>query len=96
MFICFGGVVTITISGSKNAKEAVEVSNYPRELFISGIILSFVLAWLWSVNTILNRALKGIHSGIIMFWHGVLGMMLAIMAVGIHYGVTDDGTGNGL
>ena len=31
-----------------------------------------------------------------MFWHGTLGLMIAVIAVSINYAVHDAGTGNGL
>ena len=98
MFICFAAMTTMTISGSNNAKDdaAGEMYNYTREQLITGYILVIFLSFLWAINCTLNRALKGIHSGIIMFWHGVLGIIMAIIAIVIDYAVKDAGTGNGL
>lgn len=53
-------------------------------------------AWVHAANAVLNRALKGINSGVIMFWHGTLGIILASIAVSIDFGISDAGTGNGV
>ena len=47
-------------------------------------------------NNVLNRALKGINSGVIMFWHGTLGVTMAFTAVLIEYLAVDRGEGNGI
>mmetsp|Transcript_2371 Transcript_2371/g.3266 ORF Transcript_2371/g.3266 Transcript_2371/m.3266 type:complete len:262 (+) Transcript_2371:399-1184(+) len=98
MLLCFGGMVTITIAGSKNAtdeaSEAIE-TNYSSSQLILGYSLVLLTSWIYASNCVLNRALKGINSGVIMFWHGLLGIMLALAAVTIEYFARDHGTGAG-
>ena len=59
-----------------------------------GYSLVFLLSWVFSANCVLNRALKGINSGVIMFWHGILGITLATIAVLTQYFVEDQPEGN--
>ena len=100
MLVCFAGMVTITIAGAKNAKpedgSAVEETNYSSSQLILGYSLVLTLSWVYASNCILNRALKGINSGVIMFWHGVLGAVLAVAAVAVEFLVKDLGEGSGL
>lgn len=103
MAICFAGMITITVSGSKQAvnEESTGVIDedtafYSSSQLILGYSLVFITAWVYAANCVLNRALKGINSGVIMFWHGVLGIILASIAVSVDFGVSDAGTGNGV
>ena len=87
MVICFGGMVTITLSGAKRASnEASEISvesgdGYTSESLILGYSLIFLCSWIYASNCVLNRALKHVHHAIVMFWHGICGISLAIIAV---------------
>jgi len=103
MGICFAGMVTITVSGSMRAEKeeaagTVDESSpqYTGTSLIIGYCIIFATAWVYAANCVLNRALKGINSGVIMFWHGILGITLASIAVGIDFGINDAGTGNGV
>ena len=62
---------------------------------ILGYSLIFVLTWIFAANCVLNRALKGINSGVIMFWHGIIGILFALIAVGVSYFI-DSEPGSGL
>ena len=46
-----------------------------------GYIIIFLNSWIYATNCVLNRALKGIHHAIVMFWHGVIGFSIAVIAV---------------
>ena len=69
--------------------------NYTSSQLILGYSLVFVSSWVYATNCVLNRALRGINPSVIMFWHGVLGFMLAIVAVGIDHFIGERNT-NGL
>ena len=43
----------------------------------------FLCSWIYASNCVLNRALKHVHHAIVMFWHGVCGITLAILAISI-------------
>ena len=58
-----------------------------------GYGLIFVTSWIYASNCILNRALKGVHHAIVLFWHGMFGLTLAWLAVLIEGWVTADGSG---
>ena len=93
MFVCFGAMVTITCTGSK--KDAAS-SNYESAELIVGYILMFVCSWVIAACTVLCRALKEINIAVIMFWHGVMGLSIAIICIGIDYAVNRVGSGEGL
>ena len=48
-----------------------------------GYTLVFVCAWFYAINCVLARVLKAVHPGVMMFWHGVLGLILAFMGIAI-------------
>ena len=103
MLICFAGMVTVTVSGTRNASEdgsadAADASqaNYSRTQLIVGYSLVIVTSWVFAACATLCRALKDISSGIIMFWHGILGITLAAIAILVEYFVSDYGKGQGM
>ena len=46
-----------------------------------GYILIFICAWTYAVNCVMVRALSFMHSSVLMFWHGVLGLIMAAIAI---------------
>ena len=91
MVICFSGMITITLSGSSAAAEDdaegqvadADDSGYTSKSLIIGYSLIFVTSWVYASNCILNRALKGMHHSVIMFWHGICGLSIALTFVTI-------------
>ena len=82
MVVCFAGMITITLSGAKNASTtAPDEVNYSSSQLTLGYSLVFLTSWVYASNCILNRALKGVHHAVVMFWHGVLGLTLALTGV---------------
>ena len=98
MGICFAGMVTITFSGSNKAEDSVgeATTKYSSSQLITGYSLVFICSWVAATCSILCRALKGINSGVIMFWHGCMGLTLATIGISVDYVVCDAGTDNGL
>ena len=103
MLICFAGMVTVTVSGSKNANAnetegATDESaaNYSSSQLILGYSLIVVASWGYAACATLNRALKDINSGVIMFWHGITGIIFAVTALTVEYFLNDFGSGEGL
>ena len=103
MLVCFAGMVTVTVSGTKNAGgsssgEVADASyaNYSRTQLIVGYSLVIVASWVFAACATLCRALKDISSGIIMFWHGILGFTLATIAILVEYFVSDYGKDQGM
>ena len=76
MVCCFGGMVTITLSGAKSDER-----NYTTESLMLGYSLVFLCSWIYAGNCVLNRALKQVHHSIIMFYHGLLGLSVATVVV---------------
>ena len=97
MVVCFGGMVTLTLSGAKSSEGSEEyVVDPPLEetesasnQLIIGYCLAFVCSWIASTNCILNRALSHVDSAVVMFWYGVGGLILAIAAVSIEAAITE-------
>ena len=90
----------MTLSGAKKAEGADEVettdsTEYSSRQLILGYSLIFITAWIYAANCILNRALKGVHHAILMFWHGTIGLCIAATAVLIEAGVEDKAEGEG-
>ena len=87
MVACFVGMVTFTMSGMNKAKgdeeagEEVAVGNYTSSEQALGYSLIFVTSWIYASNCILNRALKNVHHSVVMFWHGVCGICIAVVGV---------------
>ena len=99
MLVCFAGMVTVTVSGTRNAAEDgsdASSANYSRTQLIVGYSLVIVTSWVFAACATLCRALKDISSGIIMFWHGILGITLATIAILVEYFVSDYGKGQGM
>mmetsp|Transcript_23104 Transcript_23104/g.30760 ORF Transcript_23104/g.30760 Transcript_23104/m.30760 type:complete len:92 (-) Transcript_23104:461-736(-) len=89
MIICFAMMLTITLSSSGQGEDAAdgEVSNkganYSSSQLMLGYALVFICAWTYAINCVLVRALNFMHSSVLMFWHGILGLLLAVIAVAI-------------
>ena len=86
MIISFASLVTMTLKGASSELEtttkteavADESSNSKAYL---GYIIIFINSWIYASNCVLNRALKGVHHAIVMFWHGFIGFTIAVIAV---------------
>ena len=94
MLICFGGMLTITLYGSSNASEeadddAEQASRSKKEVIL-GYCIIFVASWVYASNCVLNRGLKTVHHSIVMFWHGMCGLILAALAVFTEAAVKND------
>ena len=91
-------MVTITVSSSTSSDEdlatsqgAVDGESHSDTKLMLGYALVFVCSWFYAINCVLARVLKNVHPGIMMFWHGVLGLILAFAGVAITSLVSDDG-----
>lgn len=96
MLICFVAMVAITVfsTSSINESEAgitAEDSQHTSEQLMLGYALVFVCAWFYAINCVLARVLKSVHPGVMMFWHGVLGLILAFFGIAITAWVNDEG-----
>ena len=81
MIICFGAFITITCYADEDQSEEAKSSNDNSIGFgshVLGIILIFLCSWLVSANFVTNRMLKGIDIYAVMFFHGLLGLFLAL------------------
>ena len=89
ILVCFCGVITIALHGSKNASDDIEEEGEEKSSneIIFGYCIIFVCSWIFASNCVLNRALKTVHHSIVMFWHGMCGMILASLGVAIEASV---------
>ena len=82
MLICFAGMVTITLGGNKEEVVAeVDQTGGVSKKEMIGYILIFGTSWCMATCNVLNRALKATHSSVIMFWHGILGLVFAFSGI---------------
>ena len=93
MLICFGAMVTITVSSTASGETDEGItqneSNSNSSLLL-GYALVFVCAWFYAINCVLARVLRAVHPGVMMFWHGVLGLLLAFVGIAITAWLSDD------
>ena len=59
-------------------------------MLILGYCLAFVCAWIYATNCVLNRALKDVHPGIVLFWHGLLGIILSLTVTFLLAGISEE------
>jgi drug/metabolite transporter (DMT)-like permease len=78
MVLCFCGVIGIAM----NKPDASVTSADTR---MSGIILAFAIAWLYSGCNVLNRRLKHVHFLVIQFYHASFGLIFAIILLTLEH-----------
>ena len=83
MLICFGGMITITLGGSKEEEEVIteDSGGHVSKTELLGYILIFCTSWCMATCSVLSRALKATQSSVIMFWHGILGLIFAFSGI---------------
>jgi drug/metabolite transporter (DMT)-like permease len=87
MLLCFFGVCGIGLSsvlGKENSPELGETTESEANFdnfIVLGLMLVFAAAWSFSVNCVLNRTLKEISFSVVMFYHGLIGVVLTIMFI---------------
>ena len=88
MFVCFGMMLTITLTSSGENEEVladgtVQVieSNYTSQQLTLGYCLIFICAWTFAINCVMCRALSHINISVLMFWHGCVGLLMALLAI---------------
>ena len=77
MVICFGVLVAITL-GDTNTDEITVENNRSNFIRFLGIVLMFANSWTVAGIFVINRALKGVDSGILIFFHGFFGMITSL------------------
>ena len=81
MLICFAGMITITLGGSKEEDKDIAENGGVSKSEMLGYILIFGTSWCMATCNVMNRALKATHSSVIMFWHGILGLIFAFSGI---------------
>ena len=76
MLIGFLGVVGITLS-----KPSSEGSTYSESTRLTGIIIAFTQAWVYSATCVFNRRLKDVHFAVVLFYHCIFGMGAAALII---------------
>jgi len=86
LVICFTGVVAITLNGSKNSPDKISLTdNVPQREKIMGFLLVFAGAWIYAACCVLNRALKSVNPIVVLFYHGLCGLLIGIFVVLLEY-----------
>ena len=86
-------MVALTIAGTQTEQEsstsidteAPAKHTYSSESLVLGYSLIFVVSWIYAANCVLNRSLKSVHHAVVMFWHGTLGITIAVIGVCIDH-----------
>ena len=92
MFVCFGAFLYITLNTSKTEDEAAvtDADSVSAAGQLLGIILIFISSWLVAGAFVANRRLKGMNQFIIMFFHGLIGLVMAIVYLGFEVFFNED------
>ena len=104
MVVCFACVVLITLQGAQNEEESTDQAAGADEepadeqtsdgMQIVGFLLIFGYSLLYAVRCAANRGLKGTLTSVVIFWHGLCGLILAVVAILIeHYATQTGGLG---
>ena len=48
---------------------------------MTGIIVAFTLAWAFAACNVINRKLKDLHFALILFYHALFGMTIAVLII---------------
>lgn len=65
--------------------------SYSTSQLALGYLLIFICAWTFAINCVMVRALSFLHSSVIMFWHGVIGIVMALGAIAVVALTTEQG-----
>ena len=60
---------------------------------ILGYTLIFICAWTYAINCVIVRALSFMHTSVLMFWHSILGLIMAAVAIGVIAWTNESDTG---
>ena len=81
MLLAFTGVIIIgyskRVNEEQNSLETTDTDEEGRTTIgkFFGAILSFIAAWAFAFNAVYNRKLKAIPARVILFYHGIIGMI---------------------
>jgi drug/metabolite transporter (DMT)-like permease len=85
MVLCFCGVMSIALS----KPATLEASDSSTRL--QGIAVAFTLSWFFASCNVLNRVLKNVHYTVVLFYHALIGIALAVMVIlGEHWIMGND------
>ncbi len=75
MVICFGCVISMLFS-----KPSTQ-STYSESTRLTGIMLAFLLSWVFSATCVFNRRLKDVHFAVVLFYHCIFGISAATIVI---------------
>jgi len=78
MIVCFGSVLGIALSKPPSAADAEDEGSSTR---LEGIIIAFILAWALALSGVINRTLKNVHFAVLLFYHGCIGLIMALLFI---------------
>ena len=83
MIICFTCVFFLGKGKEENevTSDDVVAANTNKSLYTLGVFLAMATSWVYSINAVLNRSLSNYHYVIIMFYHGLLGIILGLSLI---------------
>ena len=76
MVIGFLGVVGITLSKPESSS-----STYSESTRLTGIVLAFIMSWVYSTVCVINRRLKDVNFAIVLFYHSIFGICASTVII---------------
>ena len=94
MLVCFGGVVVIATQRA-NSDTDIDIvdSNSELKQISSLAVYALVMtsSWTGAIQAVLNRVLKETPATVIIFYHGLFGLILVSTYIMIEAGITGEG-----
>ena len=81
MIVCFGLLVWMTLDDDDSTKSVEDTEQTSTGSHMLGFILVFIGSWLVAAISVSNRVLKGIDIYSVMFFHGLVGLVIGIAYV---------------
>jgi drug/metabolite transporter (DMT)-like permease len=86
MVLGFMGVVGIILS-----KNHDNFTTYDPSTRLTGLLISFTLAWVFSATCVFNRRLRNVNFAVVLFYHSIFGFTMSLLYIFIEWLVTDTG-----
>ena len=83
MVLCFGGVLGIALS--KSAPNTYDPADRN-----TGLLISFTLSWVFAAVCVFNRRLRNVHFSMVLFYHGVFGLLCSILYIVVETTATSE------
>ena len=86
MVLGFIGVVGIILSKNQD-----NFTTYDPSTRLTGLTISFIVAWVFSATCVFNRKLRDVNFAVVLFYHSIFGFTVSSLYIFIEWLVTDTG-----